>query len=1390
MNPYGNKPNQGGMSSGNPPNMNPYGNPYNQSSMNKQQNTSGNQNAQGNPNNQRQNSNQRQNQRHQNPQNNFGGPPNSNNFNRQMNPNNNQGQNTSNNPNNFNRQQSNPSQGGPQNPNNFNRQMNPNNQGQNTQNNPNNLNRQQSNPSQNRGGFNKNPRQGNIPNKNQPNFDPNLNQQQPQNNFNKHQGRKQRQQSQDGFNQNPMQNQRNFNQAQSQDGFNQNPGQNNRNFNKTQSQDNFYQNPMQSGKNFNGQPSQNFQDRANQNPQDKFIKKPSQNFPMVATNDNNTQNYQSNFPKQTSQYSKNNNNEQGPANFIKRSFQNHNDPLQPFAKNNSDPLQAYVANPYSDQSRNRTHQRNNSGNNAHQQNTNPYAKNDNQHFSNRTQQESNPAQGNPYAKNQGFVNERPQAPAKAFSRQQSSTKLNEFSGQDPSQNKFRGNSNFKNKEFDKKQSNPYDKKPYQQPPPPISRNPNTFTSAYGAIETQNSRDQNPLKTNPSKSFSQNKLQQQNSNRSNKYNSKSNEKNRKKSLPQKKAIYATNKTHSNKDFKQKASKDNFQYKSPKNKHQSKDQNEDQDKHRRGLPNYKEVYGEEEQSYYSDEDYYEGSDGYYYEKGYSEYGSQDDYYDDRSYENSKGHGSYSRGSYYDDEGYSDEGDKGRKPRKQSNKGKKTNDFPQQGSKKIDLRDVLTKNKNKSTGKKDKVIQEQPKKTLKSKNPVQNPTKKGTLEDMSHGLDQFMAVKTMGKKLDKKPIASSEFDKKNESSNGNYPISKKASRMITRDDTLRSNAKKGPIEPKSKNTLTEQRKELEKIKARIKAGKNAKETKNKFDFKKTKIIKRRIKKLKPLSEVNMLSVVHIDNQLKELLERNFLQGDIAKSYKDYVYKRRYRIKNEPYLMGLLSKHEKHESQRAQLWSMCAGDEIKQREMEGMVDCFELRKQHNEILNVQKPGFENIIYEKMNSEYAVKRYMRSAADTTQNNPSGIRPPFVLKCTINYLTGILDDDKNQVSKFRAPDGKNRSGWSEIQSFLRDRLRGINTDITVLSSYLEDTMACKCAIESLELTARFHIMSIEEGSTDVKFDGHSNLVLLSATLETQETCYIQTRVFMKGIYKNVQDKWLAQSTVKRIESSEDFAYISPSEPEFIAYQLVLQYFKNPDKFIDFETKFSYYVEKIPELLETPQIKLLLEQINALKTRNYIKYFEMISNPGKTDYFMSTLLSYHGFINLIRLKAVEIMSNSFRSLSFASAIDNLEELGELEYYEIDSETQKWVKVDDLCETLGFFGKYDACKKFLNIICKKKDLPDKYAVIDEEEYFDIHMEDKTLEKCLKSQEKLPKEKIEVLNNRKYTDDKKKDQIDRCVLVKRNDRLSKKFDKNNFEYIVNVHTNVRIFKKILEI
>ena len=137
------------------------------------------------------------------------------------------------------------------------------------------------------------------------------------------------------------------------------------------------------------------------------------------------------------------------------------------------------------------------------------------------------------------------------------------------------------------------------------------------------------------------------------------------------------------------------------------------------------------------------------------------------------------------------------------------------------------------------------------------------------------------------------------------------------------------------------------------------------------------------------------------------MAKKYKEFVYKRRYKVKSEPYLMDLLDKVEKNECQRAQLWGMCSKAEIAQRELEGMVDNFELRKEQNQIVQVDKPGFENMTYEKMNSEYAVKRYMRSAADTQLNDPTSVRPPFVLRQTSDYLISILDDEKKPFSTFR-----------------------------------------------------------------------------------------------------------------------------------------------------------------------------------------------------------------------------------------------------------------------------------------------------------------------------------------------------------------------------------------------
>ena len=89
------------------------------------------------------------------------------------------------------------------------------------------------------------------------------------------------------------------------------------------------------------------------------------------------------------------------------------------------------------------------------------------------------------------------------------------------------------------------------------------------------------------------------------------------------------------------------------------------------------------------------------------------------------------------------------------------------------------------------------------------------------------------------------------------------------------------------------------------------------------------------------------------------------------------------------------------------------------------------------------------VKRFRRSAAGYDEQLPSDLRPPAVLKKTLDYL-------------FRDVLAKNP--LAKVHKFVWDRTRGIRNDFSIQQvTKIEDV---KIAIQCFERIARFHILSL------------------------------------------------------------------------------------------------------------------------------------------------------------------------------------------------------------------------------------------------------------------------------------------------------------------------------------
>ena len=116
------------------------------------------------------------------------------------------------------------------------------------------------------------------------------------------------------------------------------------------------------------------------------------------------------------------------------------------------------------------------------------------------------------------------------------------------------------------------------------------------------------------------------------------------------------------------------------------------------------------------------------------------------------------------------------------------------------------------------------------------------------------------------------------------------------------------------------------------------------------------------------------------------------------------------------------------------------------------------------------------VKRFRRSAAGYDEQLPSDIRPPSVLKKTLDYLiNGVIGGAEPLAA---------------VHKFVWDRTRGIRNDFSI--QQVSKTEDIRIAIDCFERIARFHILCLHQLSrTDLKdneFDHHQEREQLNNTL--------------------------------------------------------------------------------------------------------------------------------------------------------------------------------------------------------------------------------------------------------------------------------------------------------------
>ncbi|CAN3486061.1 nuclear mRNA export protein Sac3p [Diutina catenulata] len=238
-----------------------------------------------------------------------------------------------------------------------------------------------------------------------------------------------------------------------------------------------------------------------------------------------------------------------------------------------------------------------------------------------------------------------------------------------------------------------------------------------------------------------------------------------------------------------------------------------------------------------------------------------------------------------------------------------------------------------------------------------------------------------------------------------------------------------------------------------------------------------------------------------------------------------------------------------------------------------------------------RISRELAVKAFSRPAAGQPPPLPSEVRPPQVLKQTLDYLVS------NIVQQL-----------PEAHSFIWDRTRSIRQDFTYQNAFGPEAIDCNERIVRIHLVS-LHVMA----GSDVEHSQQQELEQLHKALQT-----------LVEIYDDVRNH----------------GGQCPNEPEFRAYQL-LAHLRDPEVEREVQTLPSD-VYKHPHVQHALRLRAMASQ-NDLKQRGYanvpganeryVEFFRQVFSQA-TPFLFGCLLEVH--FNEIRFYALKSMSRSYHT----------------------------------------------------------------------------------------------------------------------------------------------------------
>ncbi|CAD5227112.1 unnamed protein product [Bursaphelenchus xylophilus] len=325
--------------------------------------------------------------------------------------------------------------------------------------------------------------------------------------------------------------------------------------------------------------------------------------------------------------------------------------------------------------------------------------------------------------------------------------------------------------------------------------------------------------------------------------------------------------------------------------------------------------------------------------------------------------------------------------------------------------------------------------------------------------------------------------------------------------------------------------------------------------------IRPFKPKT-TNEDSVIRVD-KMKILEELNDLRGSHCPKV---LHKYQILVKRDELMCKLRVKNTDVKTARvlnAQCPDMCPEKERYMRELQKLLNDYECDEHGNLI-----------------PEKAVKDYARSAADQEEPLPHELRPPQVLKKTMDYL----------VTEFMLVPPP-RSELPKWYDFLWTRTRSIRKEIT------QQMLCDELAVDLVEKCTRFHIFA---GYAMIGFDQNTFNDRLNT--ENLSKC-IQT---LRHIYDDLAKKNI----------------YCQSEPEFRAYDILLN--------LSDSNVLSIVRSYRPEVRQSEKFHLAVRLACAYQTDNYVAFFRYLKKAS----FLQACLIFNNLTSL-RITAIRTILKTFR-----------------------------------------------------------------------------------------------------------------------------------------------------------